>query len=919
MSKQIEEVKDYFDLIEYIGRDMTLRGVNGKATGICPFHSERTGSLSVWHDHYHCFSCGEHGDLFGYYQKVHNVSFIEALRVLAKEAGIVLQESPEAARKHQEHLERTEALGKVADFYHTLLLENAEALDYLHRRGFKDDFIASYKIGYTPGKCVRDSGVPDDDLKRYGLVNDELRDTLYRRIIFPVWGRYAEIVDLSGRTLGDAKPKYVKLPGPNSLIHECGIRGQPTVFLTEGDTDTAMLAQAKLPVVGVRGVQALSDDMVDAFKKAEAIYVVADNDTIKVNENGVEQKPPGTILIERCGALFGNRCKIITVPNIKISDDHTIKDVSDYINAGYDFKMLVDEAKPYIQWLLDRAPAKVAIDDRDTFIAGFVPILRTLGKSTRDGWVKEIAKHGPSAAAINEAIRANPDAEKDKKPDKANLLWGKGGHEVNPAQALENGLMLTTIFMDVEEFNEDLGIPEVKYYPYVVRSGNEIMPLSPLSMHNIGMRYNEDRVPGLENIFNRWRLEEEHPFGVKSYIDGKVQVNAWDVYREVVAHFRRWVWYPDDCYYDFLALWVIGTYFFDLMPAFPYVHLIGTKRSGKTLTIQIIEQLAFNVVRGDSLSAASMFRLVQANSSTLLIDEAESLFEGANKDNDANDKLSLLKAGYKRGGVAWRCGTDGDLIPKPYSIYSPKVFGGTKPIDRVLADRVITLRLERKDTGGGINPFNPNIHQNMLQETRDKLYILMLTHGQDVQTWFNEGVDFNGVSGRAMELWGPIFIVAELIDAIYVDSLNGDTPDTNNLLSVKMREMAKQNVLDRNASDSIEQNEVAILEYIIEYLDSGIAPCAGVDWYASKPILEYIQAADGFHWMKSVRHVYNELEKTLAINKTTDIAAKRPSHSLKVREKVRCIRLDRAKLVTVARRLGSRVDDDAEQPVLPLQ
>src|SRR5690348_13670705 len=99
MMRPIEEIKDRLDLADIVGRDAKLTRDGDHFRCCCVFHRENTPSLHVWNDHYHCFGCGTHGDVFDYVQKSQHLDFPTALRELAQLANVTLRDDPEAIRK----------------------------------------------------------------------------------------------------------------------------------------------------------------------------------------------------------------------------------------------------------------------------------------------------------------------------------------------------------------------------------------------------------------------------------------------------------------------------------------------------------------------------------------------------------------------------------------------------------------------------------------------------------------------------------------------------------------------------------------------------------------------------------------------------------------------------------------------------
>ena len=281
----IEAVRERTDILKLIGGYLALRKAGHDSfVGICPFHQEKTPSLSVSPTKgvYYCFGCGAKGDAIGFVREVENLDFVEAVERLAKEAGVSLRyegESPAERRAASRRQALVQANAAAAELYHRMLLdgrEGAEARDYVAGRGIDREAVVLFEVGYAPG-------YPDFLLRRLtprfspellveaGLaVRDAggaIRDRFRGRITFPVH-------DLSGRAVGfgaralprsnrvDAEvtaplpegPKY--LNSPETPVYRKGEmlynlnRAKPAVarsgeaVVVEGYTDVIALAQA---------------------------------------------------------------------------------------------------------------------------------------------------------------------------------------------------------------------------------------------------------------------------------------------------------------------------------------------------------------------------------------------------------------------------------------------------------------------------------------------------------------------------------------------------------------------------------------------------------------------------------------------------------------------------------------------------
>ncbi|MBZ5612267.1 MAG: DNA primase, partial [Acidobacteriia bacterium] len=242
-------VKQQADIVRIIGEYIKLKKSGAQNyTGLCPFHSEKTGSFSVHatRQFYHCFGCGASGDVFTFVQKIENITFPEAVRAVAQKVGIPLPKvtfsSPEEARQASERGALLEIHERACAFFQEQLRkpEAAHAREYLAGRGLNEDTIARFRIGYAPdsGFLLRDFLKRDFDeqtLKDSGLfswkevdgqtgpeqptANGQRPTAMYskfrNRVLFPICNEGGRVIAFTGRTLSTdekAGPKYLNSP-----------------------------------------------------------------------------------------------------------------------------------------------------------------------------------------------------------------------------------------------------------------------------------------------------------------------------------------------------------------------------------------------------------------------------------------------------------------------------------------------------------------------------------------------------------------------------------------------------------------------------------------------------------------------------------------------------------------------------------
>lgn len=220
-----EKVRQATDFVQLVAETVELRQRGQEFWGCCPFHGEKSPSFKVnpntglWH----CFGCGEGGDVFSYVQKRENLEFPDAIRYLADRAGIELAEERGGNRGPKKN-RLIEALGEAEAFYSTMLMRGrsegaAAARAYLAGRGFGSDVCRRWGLGYAPGR-----GALVAELRRKGFSPAEMiaadlalerggrpSDRFYERVMFPIRDERGRTIAFGGRVIGPKKDtaKYV--------------------------------------------------------------------------------------------------------------------------------------------------------------------------------------------------------------------------------------------------------------------------------------------------------------------------------------------------------------------------------------------------------------------------------------------------------------------------------------------------------------------------------------------------------------------------------------------------------------------------------------------------------------------------------------------------------------------------------------
>ena len=292
--EKIEELKKSIDLVALVqSRGIPLKK-NGKGyKGLCPFHEDKTPSLSVNPETnlWRCFGCDAGGDVISFIEYIDNVDFKAAVNKLEAE-------SPKLKAKHKTTANKPTAplsvkdrrlLGKVVSYYQHAFTEDSRGINYLkNERGIKDNqSFKDFYTGYANGTLLEI--LPQDEdvikaLKRIGILNNKGHEIFYNCVVFPLYDSKGAIVNLYGRNIQDENEvTHLYLPGPRTGLVKpaySAVKRSQSIILTESIIDALSLYdQGFKNVVPVYGVNGLIDDHITLFNhKVKEAYIVFDAD-----------------------------------------------------------------------------------------------------------------------------------------------------------------------------------------------------------------------------------------------------------------------------------------------------------------------------------------------------------------------------------------------------------------------------------------------------------------------------------------------------------------------------------------------------------------------------------------------------------------------------------------------------------------
>lgn len=322
----LSEVRDRNDIVDVISPYVDLRTRGSLATGLCPFHNEKTPSFTVYINtqSYYCFGCGSGGDAITFIKNIENLDYVEAVTMLAERSGLALPADgyDDGVAKMKRRI--LDANREAARFFHNSLFtpEGKTGLDYFLGRGLTMETIRHFGLGYAPDKWdsllrhMKSKGYTETELLSADLAKKTQKghviDTYRNRAMFPIIDLRGSVIAFGGRVLDDSKPKYINTSDTLVYKKSQGVfalnfakRGtEKTLILCEGYMDVIAYHQAGFTnAVAGLGTAFTPEQAKLLSKYAEEVILSYDNDeagqTATRKAIGILSKTPLRIKVAR--------------------------------------------------------------------------------------------------------------------------------------------------------------------------------------------------------------------------------------------------------------------------------------------------------------------------------------------------------------------------------------------------------------------------------------------------------------------------------------------------------------------------------------------------------------------------------------------------------------------------------------------
>ena len=405
----IDELVARNPIEDVVGQYVNLKRSGANMFGLCPFHGEKTASFSVAPDKgiYYCFGCHKGGGVINFQMEVEGLSYPDAVRALAKRAGMAVPEDEQYESRYRAQ-ERLWALHKeAARFFHAQLYApvGKAALEYALGRGMSKSILTTFGVGYAPDswdamvKAMRAKGYTDQELIDSGLVtksqkNQNLFDRFRDRLMFPIIDVRGNVIGFGGRTLKNDKDVAKYLNSPETLIFNkrknlFGLNlakksKENSLILVEGNIDVVALHQYGFTnAVASLGTSLTEEQATLMTRYAEQVILLYDGD--QAGQNAAQRAIP---ILEKAGL----QVKVLKMRDAKDPDEFLKKFGADR------FKLLLQESANRVEYQLNAIRAKYDIredNQKVKFLQESAELISSLSSSVQ----QEVYGHRVAEAA----------------------------------------------------------------------------------------------------------------------------------------------------------------------------------------------------------------------------------------------------------------------------------------------------------------------------------------------------------------------------------------------------------------------------------------------------------------------------------------------------------------------------------------
>ncbi|MGF6375587.1 DNA primase [Clostridiales Family XIII bacterium PM5-7] len=408
-NSSLENLKSQINIVDVVGRVVSLKRAGSNYKGVCPFHNEKTPSFVVSEQKqiFTCFGCGATGDSIEFVKRHYNLDFSEAVEKIAGEYGITLEKNNTSDNRNQYY----EVNKLAANFFYQGFTQRAnKGYGYMKQRGISDSVLKKFGIGYADEswdslyQFLLSKNVDKKIMLELGLIAEskgKCYDKFRNRVIFPIINTNGKVIGFGGRAIDpNDNPKYLNSPESKVFQKKNNLYGlnlgrqsvgkEGFIILVEGYMDTIALYQSGIENVSASLGTALTENQAKLIKR------YTKNVILSYDADGAGR----TAALRGLDILKKEDCKVKV---LHVTDG---KDPDDYIkkNGKNAFLKLVKEALPYGDYKLEQAKAGYDLskdEDKIDYIQKATNIISQLRPVEQEVYIKKVSKDiNVSEAAI---------------------------------------------------------------------------------------------------------------------------------------------------------------------------------------------------------------------------------------------------------------------------------------------------------------------------------------------------------------------------------------------------------------------------------------------------------------------------------------------------------------------------------------
>lgn len=345
-----------------------------------------------------------------------------------------------------------------------------------------------------------------------------------------------------------------------------------------------------------------------------------------------------------------------------------------------------------------------------------------------------------------------------------------------------------------------------------------------------------------------------------NFVKNSTTIKASELFNRIKKFLQQFIIVSEEFYYV-LVSYVMMTYVYILFQVIPYLWINGEKGTGKSTIMKLLNKLCFNSLFCSNINPANIFRQIDNNGSTIILDEFERMYG-----EEKQDIIKLLNQGFNKDGIVPRCVGQNNQMKK-FRSFSPKIMGGISNIDDVLYERCIKYTTE-KVKNVKVTKFKDNEQDKKeIKEITENLYLFGFNYAKQIKNIYEKEENFfKGNTLREEDLWIPILCIARIIDR--------EQP-----LNVENKILAYAKKLSKEKFERYVENEpkvqllYALDEYISRIDTEKKTLIGGKKGFKLEYIYRYLKNKNEFRWITSESSLGKKLTQWYGFDKKREKTA----------------------------------------------